>query len=557
MVHRKKVLTPNKLLIPLVDKEEEEKVSSENADTTSTAASASTATSASISASAVNPLNRISTPTSTQYLGGVSSRPPNRPRNSYSRGSVNPKTIVRLHGSDVKEYKAEICQITIPIIETSEESLEELSDDDMLTEGELDTQQDEGLKVYDVTGKSKYKEACEMYGVVPISCFLRNMNSTELSMMHYGLGSQGTKAISVSLVTNTSITKLNLKDNWLEAEGAQAIAEMLKENCYITEIDLSDNQLGVEGARAITAMLVENVTLLKIVLSGNYFDDHAAEYLAKAIGSILKLQILNLSHNKIGNTLGEELGNALAENSGLHELNLSWNYLRGKACIAVADGLKDNFSLKVLDLSYNGFGNEGAKALGEALKVNNVLEQLNVSNNRISPEGAVWLSIGLRSNSTLTVLNMARNPMRSAGCYGILKAIKENPKSAIVSLDFSDIIVNEDFEDLFSEVKEQIPNLQVKHERNADQFKKARSKADPLTKLKEYMKENHLQLEHFFESFDTAETRCISVREFLEGLTNAKVPLNEVEQQKLIDVVDKEKNGEIYFSVLNEFLLNN
>ncbi|XP_078410583.1 uncharacterized protein lrrc74b [Cetorhinus maximus] len=490
-------------------------------------------------------------------LGGVSSKPPNRPRNFFSRGSVDPKIVTRLQTSyHVKEEKKEICQIIVPSDKASVESFEELSDD-TLSDGGLDVDLEDVSKIYDHTGKTKYKQACETYGVVPISYFLRNMNGTELVMMHYGFGPQGAKAISVSLITNTSVVKLNLKDNWLEAEGARAIAEMLKDNCYITDVDLSDNQLGVEGARAIASMLMENLTLTTAILSGNYFDDHAAVFLAEAISSSHKLKFLNLSHNKIGNSLGEDLGNAIAENTGLIGLDLSWNYLRGKACIAVAEGLSDNIYLKVLDLSYNGFGNDGAKALGAALKVNNVLEQLNISNNRISPEGAVWLSIGLRSNTTLTVLNMARNPMQSAGCYAILKALKENPKSAIELLDFSDIRVNKDFEDLFNDVKQQIPNLQVKHEKNADQFRRPRSKADPLTKLKEFMKQHHLQLEHFVDNFDKTENQYINVKDFWEGLKNARVPLNEVEQQKLIDLLDKEKDGEIDFSELNNLLLSN
>lgn len=45
---------------------------------------------------------------------------------------------------------------------------------------------------------------------------------------------QGTKALAVALVTNTSVLKLNLRDNWMEGLGGAAIAEMLKENCYIT-----------------------------------------------------------------------------------------------------------------------------------------------------------------------------------------------------------------------------------------------------------------------------------------------------------------------------------
>lgn len=45
---------------------------------------------------------------------------------------------------------------------------------------------------------------------------------------------QGTKALAVPLVTNTSILRLNLRDNWMEGMGGAAIADMLKENYYIT-----------------------------------------------------------------------------------------------------------------------------------------------------------------------------------------------------------------------------------------------------------------------------------------------------------------------------------
>lgn len=45
---------------------------------------------------------------------------------------------------------------------------------------------------------------------------------------------QGTKALAVPLVTNTSIRQLNLRDNWMGEMGGAAMAKMLKENCCIT-----------------------------------------------------------------------------------------------------------------------------------------------------------------------------------------------------------------------------------------------------------------------------------------------------------------------------------
>lgn len=45
---------------------------------------------------------------------------------------------------------------------------------------------------------------------------------------------QGTKALPVSLATNTSMPQLNLRDNWMEGMGGSAVAWMMKENVHIT-----------------------------------------------------------------------------------------------------------------------------------------------------------------------------------------------------------------------------------------------------------------------------------------------------------------------------------
>ncbi|KAG8538876.1 hypothetical protein GDO81_021859, partial [Engystomops pustulosus] len=131
-----------------------------------------------------------------------------------------------------------------------------------------------------------------------------------------------------------------------------------------------------------------------------------------------------------------------------------------------------NIFLRVLDLSYNGFGNDGAAALGEALKVNNVLEEINISNNRIALQGAVRFALCVKENKTLRVLKMGRNPIQSDGCFAILKSIQANSESAIESLDFSDIFVNKQFDDLYAAVKTTMTNLSIKLGGNSDMFKR-------------------------------------------------------------------------------------
>ncbi|MGH0143176.1 UNVERIFIED_CONTAM: hypothetical protein FKN15_077908 [Acipenser sinensis] len=248
---------------------------------------------------------------------------------------------------------------------------------------------------------------------------------------------------------------------------------------------------------------------------------------------------------------GEVLGNAIAENTGMKELNLSWNCFREMGSIPIAKGLGANIFLRAVDLSYNGFGKTGAAALGEALKVNNVLEHLNVSNNRIPPEGAVRFAMGLKENKTLKTLNFSRNPMQSAGCYGIIKSMQGNPESAIEFLDFSDITVNKDFDDLHTSVKEMFPNLKVIHGGNADKFRKTKAKhsptqlSGPLYKLKQHLKENSLNLVDFFERVDEDKSAVVTRREFEQGLVGAGIPSCKGELQQLMDTLDKDKNGEI------------
>nr|XP_013768807.1 PREDICTED: uncharacterized protein LOC106456350 [Pundamilia nyererei] len=243
----------------------------------------------------------------------------------------------------------------------------------------------------------------------------------------------------------------------------------------LAKVDLSNNNLEVYGAKAIAGMLKENSTLVRLILSGNHFTDRSTEHLCPALITNTKLQHLDLSYNALGESAGEHMGDALSENTGLRSLNLAWNCIRQKGAAMLANGLGENVFLRILDLSFNGFGKEGASALGQALKENNVLEELNISNNRIPPEGAIHLAMGLKVNKTIKSLNIGRNPILNAGCYGILKSVQDNPDSALETLDFSDITVSRDFENLYTAVKEIFPALRVDHGGRFGTFSKAKA----------------------------------------------------------------------------------
>ncbi|XP_040206645.1 leucine-rich repeat-containing protein 74B-like [Rana temporaria] len=493
-------------------------------------------------------------------MGGISSRPPSRPRPSLSRGSVDNK-IVQRSSSARSRNKGDIDNEIMEVSKSKEEVVEKTPEqrhEDFAGRKENEEDCDTDLEIeeakdaYDPSGKARYLSACQVFGVVPVSYFLRHMGDSNLVMRHHGLGAQAAKAIALSLVTNTSIFSLNLSDNWIEGDGAAAIADMLKENCYISELHLCDNRLGLKGAKALSAMLLENVHLQKVYLSGNEFDDRAASCLSNALMNNQKVECMDLSHNKFGDGSGEILGAAIAENTGMLEMNLSWNQFRWKEAVAIAKGLGANIFLRVLDLSYNGFGNDGASALGEALKINNVLEELNISNNRISLQGAVRFALCLKENKTLKVLKMARNPMQSEGCFAILKSIQANSESAVESLDFSDIVVNKQFDDLHAVVKTTLPNLTVKLGGNSDMFKRTFPKADQIKKLRQYAKASNLQLSELFSQTD--EQIQMTHEDFKQKLTVTGIKMPEEETQQLIDFLDKDKRGFVDFSAFQKAL---
>lgn len=47
-----------------------------------------------------------------------------------------------------------------------------------------------------------YLQACKLVGVVPVSYFLRNLESTTMTLTHHGLGPLGCKALAIALVVS-------------------------------------------------------------------------------------------------------------------------------------------------------------------------------------------------------------------------------------------------------------------------------------------------------------------------------------------------------------------
>ncbi|XP_053139159.1 leucine-rich repeat-containing protein 74A isoform X3 [Hemicordylus capensis] len=429
---------------------------------------------------------------------------------------------------------------------------------DNMEEKEKDENSDTDLEIEDVErsftnikGADLYIEACKLVGVVPVSYFIRNMEEPIMNLNHHGLGTKGTKALAIALVSNTTITHLELEDNWILGEGTTYLVQMLRENCYIQELNISNNRLDTDGAEAICRMFFNNISNIRAIqLAGNNFNDESAIYFSESLMTNYRVTELDLSHNEFAEKGGELLGQMLANNESLEVLNLSWNHLRMKGAVAFSAGLRANGTLKILDLAWNGFGNEGALALGEALKVNNVLTELDISSNHINNEGTVKLCKGLEVNGNLRILKMAHNPMTVTSAIALVTVVRKNSKSRIEEINISNVLVNEGFIKLLDLVCEIRPELDVIFGGVGGHFtKKQEQRPDAMKLIQNYLDAHKLRLWDFFRNMDKDGNMKIPVADFRRAMMQqSKIPLDRIQVRELIRKLDNAQTGHVDYS---------
>ncbi|XP_029981832.1 leucine-rich repeat-containing protein 74A [Sphaeramia orbicularis] len=412
-------------------------------------------------------------------------------------------------------------------------------------ESDSDTESDEkeeGKKEMSIA--DVYLQACKLVGVVPVSYFLRNLESTTMNLSHHGLGPLGCKALSIALVADMQINTLQLSDNHILAEGAQYLVEMLKANFTVQHLDLSNNHLQSGGAQYIARLLLDNISLKSVKLSGNGFTDDDGKYFADALSTNSRIKELDLSHNDFCGKGGEHLGHLLANNEGLEVLDLSWNHLRMKGAVAFCAGLKVNMMLKHLDLSWNGFGNEGALAMGEALKFNNTLVHLNLNNNRLTNEGVGMLCRGLEFNDTLRVLLLAYNSLTVEGALALVNVVKNTPKTALEEINICNVLVNENFVHLLEVTCQEHPGLDVQYGGVGGFIaKKPPKRVDPMKVIQDYLDERKLRLWDFFRNIDKDGTMQVPVADFRKAVQQSSIPLDRYQIEELIQRLDRDRTG--------------
>ncbi|XP_031212965.1 leucine-rich repeat-containing protein 74A isoform X2 [Mastomys coucha] len=420
-------------------------------------------------------------------------------------------------------------------------------------DSETDLEIEDTEKFFNIGQKELYLEACKLVGVVPATYFIQNMEESCVNLSHHGLGPMGTKAIAITLVSNTTVLKLELEDNCIQEEGIQSLMEMLHENYYLQELNVSGNNLGLEGARTISDFLQENnSSLWKLKLSGNSFKEECAALLCQALSSNYRIRSLNLSHNEFSDVAGEHLGQMLALNVGLQSLNLSWNHFNVRGAVALCNGLRSNVTLKKLDVSMNGFGNEGALALGDALRLNSCLIYVDVSRNGITNEGASRISKGLENNECLQVLKLFLNPISLEGAYSLIMAIKRNPKSRMEDIDISNVLVSEQFVKVLDGVCAIHPQLDVVYKglQGLSSKKNISLGTNPMRLIQNYAEQKKISVVEFFRRLNPTGLMTMPVGDFRKAMIQqSDIPINRYQVRELIKKLD-EKKGMVNFGSL-------
>ena len=78
-------------------------------------------------------------------------------------------------------------------------------------------------------------------------------------------------------------------------------------------------------------------------------------------------------------------------------------------------------------------------------------------------------------------------------------------------------MVNKDFEDVFKQVQEQIPDIKLAHG-GMEPPPKPKAKVHPMVKLVNYIEKHELRLVDFFNKFDKDGSMSVTHEEFVEGI---------------------------------------
>ncbi|XP_062576844.1 leucine-rich repeat-containing protein 74B-like [Saccostrea cucullata] len=489
------------------------------------------------------------------------------PSSSSTPSKQPPNKVTRIRKAEIDlQVQQEMEQIRIEEERKKEAELlqkrkqkikiEDVEDFDFDADSDLSASESDDEDV----SQKMYMEACKEMRLTPIKAVYKALDTEKLAIVGVILKKKESKACAIGLLRNTTIETLVLESNELGGYGARCFSDAISRNEFLTEI-VRDNLFNKSVNRlCITYSKYEYVRRLD--LKGNGFYEEDAKYFKDMLDENHALRELYLSHNKFQEVGGEIFADGLGNNDFLRVLDLSWNHLRMRGAMAIGAALQVNRHLEKLDISWNGFHIRGALTLSKALEINTTLLELNLSCNRLS-DGCIQILVnGLKKNSTLKVLRIAQNQIYPPGAYKILESIENTPSIALEMLDLGDTPVMDTFENLYKKLQEirkpftviygmvWATDRQSLASSDQDPEEEDLLNEDPLLVLFEYARLQNFRLLDMFKQLDTDNSGSLDREEFSKGLAQVNIPMNRRSLNKLIDVMDKDGDGEIDFGEL-------
>nr|XP_011450591.3 leucine-rich repeat-containing protein 74B [Crassostrea gigas] len=400
-----------------------------------------------------------------------------------------------------------------------------------------------------------YKGACQKCGISCVSRFKHQIGSTDIDLSNSCLNKLELLAILYTIKTGHTIRDLNLSGTNMDILSSRYLSNFLKHNKTLNNLNISKCLVHGEIMKTIVAaLLTSQVRTLDV--GKNNIQDRDNKMVALLINH-KTLKELYLSHNKLETRNTRPIEFSFASSS-LEILDLSWNCIRFTGAVDISRGLMRNKSLLRLNLSWNGFGFEGCVALAEMLKSNNILTELDLTNNRIHPPALIALIRGLAQNKTLKLLNLSLNPIPASYSCILFGNILQN--TSLNHLILMKMVVNEEFVELLRNVQQtrdvqvefekSLPVPSLDHQTMTNQVRAPwLFNLDPLALL--FMLKEKNRAQDFFNKINRDGDNVLSYDEFKELFKRAGVPVSQLVLDKIIEFLDKNKDGSID---LSEFL---
>lgn len=404
---------------------------------------------------------------------------------------------------------------------------------------------------------ARYLKMCRSVEAVPCSKFIHQINQSEVSMRHYGLGPSGAKAIALEMLWNRNITKLDLTNTLLGDRGGMFIADMLLHNQHLRELNLADNNIGAKTMKALSDSMLINKSLVSLNLSSNGLNDKLTTEFLTALKKNTSLKELDMSFNKLSDQAGLKFGSFLAVNKSLEILKLRWNSIRLEGGVSLGKELRKNKVLRVLDLSNNGLDDESADTLGNSLKFNSTLLELNISNNRLTGIGLGCISKGIQINQSLRILKCGNNPVALSrgqeNLTSLISSIKLNKSSALREIHLDEVYPNKEFQEALQDLLLSNATLKVfsghqKMNSKMGMFLSVK-KEKPWARLVEFIIQQNLNVSDLFRMFGSTNGVSINKEIFRKGLQTLGI-LQDQQTELLIEALQGEGEDLDYYDLI-------